>query len=211
MSRRSSNGVHQATSGHAEARETNDSDGAINGPIVFSCAKCRTILGDTFAYVASLPERNLFGLQSVPDSVVVSKVKRNTDDGIYHELNCSECQAGIGRRYVTTTEDLDSVRNTFALDIDRVLTYELGKCLKGEENVRRPTAEFYTSVGFHNDLGMVKSNVTAIAARLQKLEQALMQAKNPVNSPPVAGGSRKRASASGADIYPVDPSKRFGR
>ncbi|KAJ1847768.1 hypothetical protein LPJ70_001367, partial [Coemansia sp. RSA 2708] len=56
----------------------------------------------------------------------------------------------------------------------KVMTYELGKCLGNRPaNPEGPPPEFYTSVGFHDDLVMVKSNVTAIAAKLQKLEQAV--------------------------------------
>ncbi|KAJ1863782.1 Protein Mis18-alpha [Coemansia sp. RSA 2703] len=215
MHRRTSNQnshiSHTFNNGIAEQHDTGDSDDAINGPIVFSCAKCRTILGDTFAYVSSLPEYNLFGLQAVPSSVVCAKSKKTTDEGIFHELSCAECQAVIGRRYLTTIEGMDSIRNTFALDISKVLTYELGKCLKGEDLAKQtlPPPEFYTSVSFHEDMTMVKNNVTAIAARLQKLEQAL--ARNTATSPRTPVNPRKRQSASGAELLPVDPSKRFGR
>ncbi|KAI8322853.1 hypothetical protein GQ54DRAFT_248983, partial [Martensiomyces pterosporus] len=100
--------------------------------IVFSCAKCRTIVGDTFAYVASVPERSYFGLQAVPESVNVGKVRKMStdkrDDGsVYVELSCANCRAQLGRRYITTTEEMDSIRNAYALDIDKVMTYELGK------------------------------------------------------------------------------------
>ncbi|KAJ2758892.1 hypothetical protein IWQ56_005883, partial [Coemansia nantahalensis] len=66
-------------------------DEAINGPVVFSCAKCRTIVGDTFAYAASAPERNLFGLHAVPASVECGKARkmsatRGEEGSVYHEL-----------------------------------------------------------------------------------------------------------------------------
>ncbi|KAI9505975.1 Protein Mis18-alpha [Coemansia spiralis] len=204
--------------GDMSARDTDD---AINGPIVFSCSKCRTILGDTFAYVASLPERNYFGLQAVPDSVVCSKTRKMSSDrseegSVYHELSCGECNAIIGRKYVTTTEDMDSVRNAYALDIQKVITYELGKCLSNRPaNSDVPPPEFYTSVAFHEDLVMVKSNVTAIAAKLQKLEQAFLRAPQTTTSPRSASssGNKKRSSAHGLnpEIYQIDSSKRFSR
>ncbi|KAJ1964038.1 Protein Mis18-alpha [Dipsacomyces acuminosporus] len=196
----------------------NDTDEAINGPIVFSCAKCRTIVGDTFAYAASVPERNYFGLQAVPSSVVVGKVRKMSSDqrdggSVYLELTCAECSSQLGRRYITTTEDMDSIRNSYALDIDKVVTYELGKCLgNSAPNADRPPPEFYTSVAFHEDLTMVKSNVTAIAARLQQIEQSLMRL--PSTSPrSVTPAGRKRPSqpALGDPYHQIDSSKRFSR
>ncbi|KAJ2814400.1 hypothetical protein IWW50_007138, partial [Coemansia erecta] len=106
----------------------NGADESINGPVIFSCAKCRTILGDTFAYVASIPERNLFALNAVPDSVACSKARKmSTERGeegcVYYELLCTECDSVVGRRYVTTVEDMDVIRNAYSLDIEKVLTY----------------------------------------------------------------------------------------
>ncbi|KAJ2401565.1 hypothetical protein GGI23_001314, partial [Coemansia sp. RSA 2559] len=99
-------------------------DDVIDGPVIFSCSKCRTILGDTFAYVASIPERNYFGLQAVPDSVVCSpKCKTSSERGeegsTYHELSCGECHQQVGRKYLTTTRAIDTIRGTFALDIQK--------------------------------------------------------------------------------------------
>ncbi|KAJ2840443.1 hypothetical protein J3B02_006233, partial [Coemansia erecta] len=194
----------------AEPYEMNDSDEAINGPVVFSCSKCRTILGDTFAYAASLPEHNLFGLEAVPDSIVSSRDKKTSELGVYHELTCDECQAVVGKRYLTTAKGMDCMRNLYALDLGKVLTYELGKCLKGGESVAmQPPPEFYSSVALCEDMSMVKNNVTAIAARLQKLEQLL--ARNSATSPRASGASRKRQSTGTAELNYVDSSKRFGR
>ncbi|KAJ2723024.1 hypothetical protein GGI07_002918 [Coemansia sp. Benny D115] len=227
--RSSSNGLHQTpnrppaqpspaqpNAGKTQiSYETAEAEEAINGPIVFSCSKCRTILGDTFAYAASLPERNYFGLHAVPESIVCQKTKKTSDEGIYHELCCIECQTPVGRKYLTTSEELDSIRGLYALDIGQVMTYELGKCLKSEVEVEQPTKEFYTSVAFREDLVMVKNNVTAVAARLQRLEQILARNGTPgslATSPrATASGSRKRQSAGAADLYQVDPSKRFNR
>ncbi|KAJ2498843.1 hypothetical protein GGH96_003990 [Coemansia sp. RSA 1972] len=198
----------------ADTARENGTDESINGPVIFSCAKCRTILGDTFAYVASIPERNLFALHAVPDSVACSKARkmsttRGEEDSVYYELTCTECDSLVGRRYVTTVEDMDVIRNAYSLDIEKVLTYELGKCMSNRPTMEGPPPEFYTSVAFHEDLVMVKNNVTAIAAKLQRLEQTM--ARLPV-SPRSAQGSRKRGPQGlNPEIYHVDPTKRFGR
>ncbi|KAJ2803558.1 hypothetical protein H4R20_002843 [Coemansia guatemalensis] len=193
-------------------------DEVINGPVVFSCAKCRTIIGDTFAYVASIPERNLFALSEVPDSVMCGKSRKisseHGEDGcVYYDLTCAECDSLIGRRYVTTIEDMDVIRNAYALDIQRVMTYELGKCMGGRppNSDRPPPPEFYTSVAFQEDLNLVKNNVTAIAAKLQKLEQTM--ARMPTTSPRSATSSTRKRSMQGLnpEIYQIDPSKKFGR
>ncbi|KAJ2472030.1 hypothetical protein GGI02_001875 [Coemansia sp. RSA 2322] len=145
---------------------------------------------------------------------------------MYFELSCGECQAVIGRRYITTVEEIDGIRNAYTLDVGRIITYELGKCLGNKAgNCEAPPPEFYTSVALHEDLVLVKSNVAAIAAKLQKLEQSLARgggsAVSPRNLPAVAaaaaaaGGSRKRpqqqAQGYNSEIYHVDPSKRNNR
>ncbi|KAJ2852159.1 hypothetical protein IWW36_000539 [Coemansia brasiliensis] len=197
-------------------REDNTNDEAINGPVVFSCSRCRTILGDTFSYVASFPERNLFALQAVPDSISCSKARkmsteRGEEGSVFYELACAECDAVVGRKYVTTVEDMDALRNAYSLDIDKVMTYELGKCMKSPSNSDGPPPEFYTSIAFHDDMVMVKSNITAIAAKLQKLEQTI--SRLPATSPRSAPSSSKRRSSQGLnpEIYHIDSSKRFGR
>ncbi|KAJ2785063.1 hypothetical protein H4R18_000771 [Coemansia javaensis] len=184
---------------------------AINGPIVFSCAKCRTILGDTFAFAAVAPERNLFALQAVPETVVCGKTRkasetRGDEGSVFYELRCAECDAAVGRRYVTAAQGMDALRNTYALDMGCVVTYELGRCMDGRPPADAPPPpEFYASAALYNELAMVKSNVTAIAARLQTLEKS-------VASPRSAAGARKRHSQGlNPDIYHVDSPKRLGR
>ncbi|KAJ1726502.1 hypothetical protein LPJ61_005141 [Coemansia biformis] len=193
------------------------SDSAINGPVVFSCAKCRTILGDTFAYAASAPERNLFALHAVPESVSCGKTRKTSTargeaGSAYFELSCAECDAVVGRRYVTTTPDIDVMRNTYALDIEKVVTYELGRCMDSRPPAADgPPPEFYTSVAFHEGLTLVKSNVAAIAAKLQQLEQAM--ARHPAPSPRSAAPAARKRPPQGLnpEIYHADASKRFGR
>ncbi|KAJ2023446.1 hypothetical protein GGI06_001413 [Coemansia sp. S85] len=194
------------------------SDEAINGPVVLSCNKCRTIVGDTFAYVASLPERNYIALQSVPESVVCGKTKkmateRGEENSVYFELTCAECQAPIGRRYLTTVEDMDSIRNCFALDIDKVITYELGKCL-GNKTSEMPPPEFYASTAMYEEMTKLKNNLAALAAHVQKLELAVYRNGTSI-SPRTSGGqpppSRKRSQGLNPEIYHVESTKRFGK
>ncbi|KAJ2792757.1 hypothetical protein GGI18_000128 [Coemansia linderi] len=191
------------------------SDEAINGPVVLSCNKCRTIVGDTFAYVASLPERNYIALQSVPESVVCGKTKkmateRGEENSVYFELTCAECQAPIGRRYLTTVEDMDSIRNCFALDIDKVITYELGRCL-GNKTSEMPPPEFYASTAMYEEMTKLKSNLAALAAHVQKLELAVYRNGTSI-SPRTSGGqpppSRKRSQGLNPEIYHVESTKR---
>ncbi|KAJ1661395.1 hypothetical protein GGH95_003151 [Coemansia sp. RSA 1836] len=226
----SSGGYEMPDSNNSNNAMRDNSDEAINGPVVLSCTKCRTIVGDTFAYVASLPERNYIALQAVPESVICGKSKkmaseRSEEGSVYFELSCAECQATIGRRYLTTVEDMDSIRNAYALDIDKVITYELGKCMgdKQASEGAMPPPAFYASAAMHEDLAMLKSNVSALAAHVQKLEQLIARGggSGSVNggassiSPRTPGvqGSRKRPQVQGLnpEIYHVDSSKRFGR
>ncbi|KAJ2074771.1 hypothetical protein GGI09_002138 [Coemansia sp. S100] len=213
-----SGGGYEMPDSNNSARD--NSDEAINGPVVLSCTKCRTIVGDTFAYVASLPERNYIALQSVPESVVCGKSKkmateRGEENSVYFELTCGECQAQIGRRYLTTVEDMDSIRNCFALDMDKVITYELGKCLNKQSEVLPPPPEFYASAAMYEEMTKLRNNLAALAAHVQKLELTIYRNNGGTSiSPRTASGqgpSRKRTQGLNPEIYHVDSSKRFGR
>ncbi|KAJ2883910.1 hypothetical protein IWW38_005487, partial [Coemansia aciculifera] len=144
--------------------------------------------------------------------------EKSEEGSVYFELTCAECQATIGRRYLTTVEDMDSIRNAYALDIDKVITYELGKCMgdkQAGEGGAMPPPTFYASAAMHEDVSMLKSNMAALAAHVQKLEQLVARSNSGggVNggassiSPRMSGGqqgsSRKRSQAQGLnpEIY----------
>jgi hypothetical protein len=55
------------------------------------------------------------------------------DEGsTYFEVLCRSCQQALGRYYVTTSKDLDHVREKFTFSIDAITSYELGKAQHGK-------------------------------------------------------------------------------
>ncbi|KAJ2768752.1 hypothetical protein IWQ56_002820 [Coemansia nantahalensis] len=108
---------------------------------------------------------------------------------------------------------MDALRNTFAIDIERVITYELGRCIAGRPQPPSdgPPPEFYTSLAFREEMDLVKSNVNAMAARMQRIEQAV--ASQTVASPRASSsGARKRSSQGlNTDIYRDGAQRPFDR
>ena len=109
---------------------------AISGPMVFSCIKCHVIVGDSFSYLKSSADMNtltLSGASHVSRSADVYTSKSGPDVGsTYFRFNCSSCQAALGRYYLTTSKDLDDLREKFTFTVDSLESYELGKAQHGK-------------------------------------------------------------------------------
>ena len=108
----------------------------IKNPIVFCCIKCHVIVGDTYALLKTSPEMKaitLTGASRVSRSADVYTSKGGPDVGsTYFRFNCSNCQAVLGRYYLTTARDLDELREKFTFTVDAVESYELGKAQFGK-------------------------------------------------------------------------------
>ena len=135
-----------------QAAVSNDDEASpVSGPLVFSCGKCRTIVGDSFSFLCSNEEEKTITLAAA------SNVKRgahiftsyNTlDEGnSYFDVNCLDagCKEKLGRYYVTTSKELDHVREKFTFSVDAITSYELGKAQFGHtpdaEVIELPAAE----------------------------------------------------------------------
>jgi len=143
-----------------------DVEDVIKAPMVFSCIKCHVIVGDTYALLKTSAETNtitLTGASRVSRSADVYTSKVGPDVGsTYFRFNCSNCQAVLGRYYLTTARDLDDLREKFTFSVDAVASYELGKAQFGKaENVPEsmPTASSSASSS-----GLPLSDASAAAA-----------------------------------------------
>lgn len=108
----------------------------VTGPLVFSCQKCKTIIGDSFSFLSSNEEMRTITLtatSNIQRSADVYTSKSGGDVGsTYFSFTCFHCQAPLGRYYLTTSRDLDSLREKFTFSVEGISSYELGKAQHGK-------------------------------------------------------------------------------
>ena len=118
------------------AQEATSDDPQVTGPLVFSCLKCKSIVGDSFSLLSSNEEANTITLSASsniqrPKEMYTSY--ESLDEGsTYFPIMCKFCQQSLGRYYVTTSTDLDHLREKFTFNIDSITSYELGKAQHGK-------------------------------------------------------------------------------
>ena len=103
----------------------------VDTPLVFQCLQCRSIVGDSLSVVSINQNMQLITL-SAADNIrrerEVYTSKSGDDIGsTYYRFSCKLCSSVIGRYYLTTSKDLDSLREQFSFDIQAVSSYQLGK------------------------------------------------------------------------------------
>ena len=108
----------------------------INAPLVFSCAKCRTIVGDSFSFLSSNEDMQTITLtaaSNIQRSADVFNSKTGSDVGCtYFVFTCVSCQSPLGRYYLTTSRDLDELRQKFTFTVQAISSYQLGKAQHGQ-------------------------------------------------------------------------------
>ncbi|DAZ94347.1 TPA: hypothetical protein N0F65_000911 [Lagenidium giganteum] len=107
-----------------------DEEEEIPAPVVFQCGTCRSIFGDSYAFVCSNAELLLVTLSAVAN-IAVSDTPKTSMSGMdlgssYHELVCKQCQTVLGRRYLTTPMPLDAIRNLYSFATTEISSYQLG-------------------------------------------------------------------------------------
>jgi hypothetical protein len=108
----------------------------VSGPLVFSCTKCKTIVGDSFAFLCSSENVKTITLSAASNIQRTSELYTSFSDhdegSTYFCFMCTGCQALLGRYYVTTSRDLDHIREKFTFNINEISSYELGKAQHGK-------------------------------------------------------------------------------
>jgi Yippee zinc-binding/DNA-binding /Mis18, centromere assembly len=75
----------------------------------------------------------LTAASNIQRSADVYTSKAGPDVGsTYFRFTCAECQNGLGRYYLTTSADLDSLREKFTFTVESITSYELGKSQHGK-------------------------------------------------------------------------------
>lgn len=119
-----------------EGKNQDDAPDEISAPLVFSCMHCRMIVGDSFAFLFSNEDNQTISLSAA------SNIKRSHDihtsrsgDDIgstYFTFSCCHCHTDLGRFYITTSKDIDHLREKFTFNIGCISSYELGKAQAGK-------------------------------------------------------------------------------
>ncbi len=104
----------------------------IQGPLVFSCGKCKAIIGDSFSLTSTnenLKTITLSGVNNLTleDDDLITSRGVGDKGSTYHHLKCSDCRETIGKYYVSTPRILDGLREQYTLLTDMISSYELGR------------------------------------------------------------------------------------
>lgn len=155
----------------------------VKGPLVFSCAKCRTLIGDSYSFLTSSEESRTITLASssnIQRSADVYTSKSGGDIGsTYFNFTCLNCQTPLGRYYLTTSKDLDEQREKFTFSVDAITSYELGKAQHGkmpvQEGEEEEVKEEGEGAGGHGGAGPAGTTLSAVEhmQELQALKASL--------------------------------------
>ena len=102
----------------------------VSGPVVFQCKGCRTIVGDSLAFVtadAGTKTLTLSAASRISRSAdVLSSPSSDFAGCSFHTLHCDHCQAQIGRVFISTSRRHDALRDAFTLDTEAIISHALG-------------------------------------------------------------------------------------
>jgi hypothetical protein len=102
----------------------------VHSPVVFQCQTCRSIIGDSLAFIISCAKTRTLSLSYVTN-IQRSSTTLTSSHGIdqgstYQELLCSQCQCVLGKYYLATTTALDDCRDLYTIDTDVITSYTIG-------------------------------------------------------------------------------------
>ncbi|KAG2784565.1 hypothetical protein PC129_g15082 [Phytophthora cactorum] len=144
--------------------------------VVFQCSTCRSIFGDSYAFVCSTEQLWLITLSHVANVALAPEVQTaNTglDAGSsYYELLCHNCQAVLGRKYLTTPVALDGIRDLFSFSTEAITSYTLGEPMQkaeGEEDewMKLAAAACHATI---QKLAADRSEVTRLREEMEKVK-----------------------------------------
>ena len=116
--------------------EDNAGEASISGPLVLSCGQCRTIVGDTYSFQHSDEAAKTITLSAASNiqrtAELYTSYSAHDEGSTYFCFSCKNCAQLLGRYYVTTSKDLDILREKFTFGIDSITSYELGTSQHGK-------------------------------------------------------------------------------
>lgn len=162
---------------------------AINGPLVFSCGKCHTIIGDSLSLVgthAQLKTLTLSAASKVTRNESLITSQSSIDKGsTFVALMCYNCSKILGRYYITTPRTLDDLREKFTFFVDDISSYELGRPEYGENQPNAGlsglTSSNSSAVSEEVEVGLLKVQhvILGLEERIRRIED-LLQVQPPL-------------------------------
>jgi hypothetical protein len=145
-----------------------EEDEEITSPVVFQCGTCRCIFGDSYGFVCSNADLLLVTLCSVTN-VNVLKEAHTSQEGLdmgssFREIVCIQCQAALGKLYLTTPQSLDAIRGMYSFSTPCISSYQLGTSQLQESD--------------NNNISMKE----AIPRTLEELNKATKQCVNDIHT-----------------------------
>ncbi|KAG7386994.1 hypothetical protein PHYPSEUDO_014870 [Phytophthora pseudosyringae] len=175
-----------------QSQETEGEEEGAMPLVVFQCSTCRSIFGDSYAFVCSTERLWLVTLSHATNVALAPEVQTaNTglDAGSsYLELLCHNCQAVLGRKYLTTPVALDGIRDLFSFSTEAITSYTLGDPMQkaggGEDETMKQAAaachdtmqnlaaDRYEVARLRDEMEKVKGLMVTVDDRLAQLEGA---------------------------------------
>ncbi|KAL7688559.1 hypothetical protein Plhal304r1_c019g0069611 [Plasmopara halstedii] len=163
-----------------QSQETEDGDNTTMPLVVFQCSTCRSIFGDSYAFVCSTEQLWLVTLSHVMNVTLAPEVQTASagfDAGSsYYELLCHNCQAVLGRRYLTTPVALDEIRDLFSFSTGAITSYTLGDPMQkgeGEEDIWMKQASIACSTAMQT-LAAEQSEVMRLREEMEKVKTLMV-------------------------------------
>jgi len=139
-------------------------------PLVVFCSNCKTILGDTNSFVCTHAELKTITLRSaysvkLTRDEVETPTKGLAAGSTFHRIYCDSCAQCVGKVFLSTTRDLDPMRDVYTFDSKAIRSYELseGRGSRG---------------GAHDDAGGGQQASAVLAERLEVLETQMLKVEN---------------------------------
>ncbi|XP_015674929.1 protein Mis18-alpha [Protobothrops mucrosquamatus] len=156
--------------------DNQEGPGAEDLPMVFLCARCNRIVGDTLSWETNDEDTNCILLNSVTRNVSVDKEQRLSSQAgetgcILETLFCSGCSMNLGNIYRCTPRHLDYKRDLFCLKVDSLESYTLGSSEQKADIDEEPlTLESRASL--EESLERAETILKVLAQRLSAVESS---------------------------------------
>ncbi|XP_046847290.1 kinetochore protein mis18-like [Xenia sp. Carnegie-2017] len=135
---------------------------------------CRNIMGDSLNMAKMNKNLKSVSMFATTECVFVTdKYEMSTkgDDlgSSYYILECKHCEQPIGKMYNSTPKALDSLRDLYTLDWNKIKTYELGVCSNKKVKVDETNPEMMA----YSMMISLNETVKSHEARLLQLESLI--------------------------------------
>lgn len=163
---------------------SSDVEEEVSAPVVFQCFKCNLVVGDSFAFRCADRDRQTITLSAASNITRTSDIYTSSSKfdygSTYITFNCLGCENTLGKFYLTTSRDVDNLREAFTFDTKNVCSYELGKARHKRE------ASYDTDLGAQNSkilekLELVQQSVRDMETEIRKIQHVMCGLDNRVS------------------------------